>query len=170
MGGVCKAYQVIRRSCRRQGAAVEIGWQEARNRGRLLETDRICRRPREHGSAVKSTRFRTRKAVAGENVDGVVVRVGPDAEFWIIRKVCAEVILVAVVGTRGIGAGGDSNALCCLGERGVVLQLAYQPAPRQLVIQHDGIPAIRERWRASSELAQTAEARPERVDRRRPEP
>src|SRR5258708_39579182 len=170
MSGVSKAHQVIRRAHGRKGAAVEVSWQEAGNRGRLLEADRTGRRSGKHGIAVKGTCLRTGKAVAGENVDGVVVRVGPDAEFWIIREVRAEVILVAVVGTRGIGAGGDSNALCCLGERGVVLQLAYQPAPRQLVIQHDGIPAIRKRWRPSSELAQTAEASPERVDRRRPEP
>src|SRR5260370_39867826 len=167
MSGVSKAHQVIRRAHGRKGAAVEVSWQEAGNRGRLLETDRICRRPREHGSAVKGTCLRTGKALAGKNVDGVVVRVGPHAEFWIVREVRAEVILVAVVGTRGIGAGGDSDALRCLGKRSVVLQLAYQPASRQLVIQYDGIPAIRKRWRASTKLAETAETGPERADRGR---
>src|SRR5260370_9162179 len=167
MSGVSKAHQVIRRAHGRKGAAVEVSWQEAGNRGRLLETDRICRRPREHGSAVKGTCLRTGKALAGKNVDGVVVRVGPHAEFWIVREVRAEVILVAVVGTRSVGTGGDSDALRCLREGSVVLQLSYKPPPGQGVVEHDRIAAIGKGRRASTKLAETAETGPERVDRGR---
>src|SRR6266404_1573684 len=94
MGGVGKAYQVIRRACRRQGAAVEVSRQETRNRGRLLEADRTGRRSGKHGIAVKGTGLRAGKAMARENVDGVGVRVGPHAEFWIVREVRSEVILL----------------------------------------------------------------------------
>src|SRR6266849_5260981 len=169
MGGVSKAHQVIRRAHGRKGAAVEVSWQEARNRGRLLEADRSGRRSGKHGSAVKGTCLRAGKAMAGENVDGVVVRVGPHAEFWIVREVRAEVVLVAVVGTRSVGTGGDSDALRRLGEGGIVLQLGYKPPPGQVVVEHDGIAAIGKRRRASTKLAETAETGPERVDRGRPE-
>src|SRR5260370_25281755 len=167
MGGVSEAHQVIRRAHGRKGAAIEVRWQEAGNRGRLLEADRTGRRSGKHGIAVKGTCLRTSKALAGENVDGVVVRVGPHAEFWIIREVRAEVILVAVVGTCSVRTGGDSDALRCLGERGVVLQLRYQPSPGQVVVEHDGIAAIGKRGCASTKLAETAETGPERVDRGR---
>src|SRR5258706_12891930 len=169
MSGVSKAHQVIRRAHGRKGAAVEVSWQEAGNRGRLLEADRTGRRSGKHGIAVKGTCLRTGKALAGENVDGVVVRVGPHAEFWIVREVRAEVILVAVVGTGSVGTGGDGDALRCLGEGGVVLQLRYEPPPGQMVIEDHRIAAIRKRGRASAEFAETAEAGPERVDRNRTE-
>src|SRR5260370_36181832 len=98
MGGVSKAYQVIRRACWRQGAAVEIRWQKARNGGRLLKADRAGRRSGKHGSAVKGTWLRAGKAMAGEHADGGVVRVGPDVRFWVVREGRAEVVLVAAVG------------------------------------------------------------------------
>src|SRR5258708_16487284 len=167
MGGVSQDHQGIRRAHGRKGAAVEVSWQEAGNRGRLLEADRTGRRSGKHGIAVKGTCLRTGKALAGENVDGVVVRVGPHAEFWIVREVRAEVILVAVVGTCSVRTGGDSDALRCLGERGVVLQLRYKPPPGQVVVEHDGISAIGKGRRASTKLPQTAETGPEGVDRGR---
>src|SRR5882762_7889223 len=135
MRGVSKAHQVIRRARGRKGAAVEVRRQEARNRGRLREADRTGRRSGKHSIAVKGTCVRAGKATARENVDGVVVRVGPHAEFWIVREVRAEVILVAVVGTRSVGTGGDRDALRCLGEGGVVLQLRYEPPLGQMVIE-----------------------------------
>src|SRR5260370_8333583 len=165
MSGVSKAHQVIRRAHGRKGAAVEVSWQEAGNRGRVLEGGRTGRGSGKEGIAVKGTCLRTGKALAGENVDGVVVRVGPHAEFWIVREVRAEVILVAVVGTRSVRTGGDSHALRCLGEGGVVLQLRYEPPPGQVVVEHDGIAAIGKGRRASTNIAETAEADPERVDR-----
>src|SRR5258708_26495231 len=135
MGGVSEADKVIRHAHGRKGAAVEVRWQEARNRGRLLEADRTGRRSDKHGIAVKGTCLRAGKALAGENVDGVVVRVGPHAEFRIVREVRAEVILVPIAGTRSVGSGGDSDALRCLGQGGVVLQLGYEPPPGQMVIE-----------------------------------
>src|SRR5260370_9303217 len=167
MGGVSKGTEVIRRAHGRKGAAVEVSWQEAGNRGRLLEADRTGRRSGKHGIAVKGTCLRTGKALAGENVDGVVVRVGPHAEFWIVREVRAEVILVAVVGTRSVGTGGDSDALRCLGEGGVVLQLSYKPPPGQVIVEHDRIAAIAKGRRPSTKLAETAETDQQRLYRYR---
>src|ERR1700687_745883 len=56
-----------------------------------------------------------------------------------------------------------------MGERGVVLQLGYEPAPGQMVIEDDRITAVRKRRRAATELAETAKSTPKRMDRRRPE-
>src|SRR5260370_15650708 len=164
VSGLRKAHQVIRRAQGRKGAAVEVSWQEAGNRGRLLEADRTGRRSGKHGIAVKGTCLRTGKALAGENVDGVVVRVGPHAEFWIVREGRAEVILVAGVGARSVRTGGDSDALRCLGEGGVVLQLSYKPPRCQVIVEHDRIAASGKGRRASTKLAETAETGPERVD------
>src|SRR2546429_5803042 len=113
--------------------------------------------------------LRARKTVRWEHVDAVVVRVGPNSELWIVREIRAEVELVPVIETGCIGTGGNCYALRCLGERGVVLQLRYEPAPGQVVIEHDGVPAVRECRSASAKLAETAKTRPKRVDRRRPE-
>src|SRR5258708_9045252 len=56
-----------------------------------------------------------------------------------------------------------------MGECGVVLYLGYEPTPGQMVIEDDRIAAIRERRRASTELAETAKSCPKCVDRRWPE-
>src|SRR5229473_6545328 len=73
--------------CWRQRAAVEVGWQQAGNRRWLLEADRARGRSGEHRIAVEGTGLCPGKAVWREHVDGVVVRVGPYAEFWIVREV-----------------------------------------------------------------------------------
>src|SRR6266567_8960521 len=169
VGGISEAYKVIWRSCRRKSAAVEVGWQQAGNRGWLLEADRARGRSRKHRTAVEGTRLRAGKAVGREDIDAVVVRVWPDPELRIVREVRAEVELVAIVGTGCVGAGGDCYALRGLCESSVVLQLAYEPAPGQVIIENHRITTIGKRGRASTELAETAEVTPERMDCRRPE-
>src|SRR5260370_7538385 len=67
MSGVSKAHQVIRRAHGRKGAAVEVSWQEAGNRGRLLETDRICRPPRKHLTPLNATCPQTTNALPAKN-------------------------------------------------------------------------------------------------------
>src|SRR5712691_11169143 len=103
-----------------------------------------------------------------EDIDAVVVRVGPDPELRIIREVRAEVELVPVVVSGGVGGGGNCQALRRMGKGGVVLQLGHEPAPGQMVVEDDRITAVRKRRRASTELAEAAEASPERMDRHRP--
>ena len=107
MGGIGEAYIIIRRSSRRKSAAVEVGGQQTGNCRWLLEADRAGRRSGEHRIAVEGTRLGASKAVGREDVDTVVVRVGPDPELRIIREVRAEIELVPVLGTRGVGTGGD---------------------------------------------------------------
>src|SRR6266700_3361782 len=107
MGGISEAYKVIWRSCRRKSAAVEVGWQQTGNRGWLLEADRVRGRSREHRVAVKGARLCAGQAVGREDIDAVVVRIGPDAELRIVREVRAEIELVAIVGAGCVGAGGN---------------------------------------------------------------
>src|SRR6266536_2042538 len=169
VGGISKTDIVIRRARRRQRAAIEVGRQQARNCGWLLEADRARGRSRKHGTPVKGTRLRAGKAVGRKHIDAVVVRIGPDPELWIVREVRAEVELVPIVGASCVGAGGDCYALRCVGECAVVLQLADQPASGQVVVEDNGSTAIGKRWRSSPELAEIAEAGPKRMDCRRPQ-
>src|SRR5207245_3248763 len=68
-------------------------------------------------------------------VGRIVVSVRPDSELGIVRQRAVEVELVAVVAAGGIRAGRDGDALLVAGEAAVELQLADQPASRQLVVQ-----------------------------------
>src|SRR5207237_3357802 len=116
----------------------------------------------QHGLAIKRAGLRSRETL-GENVDGVVVGVRPHTILWIIWKIRAKIEFIAVVRARGVRRGGNGHTLFVLREVAVVLQLAHQPAPGKMVIQHHRVATIQ------LEFAGTAETAPNGVDGRRAE-
>src|SRR3954463_12718975 len=165
---VCRVgepHEVIRRAGRGQDRSVQVCRKEARYRWWLLKADGIRRRAGQHRGTIEGAGLRSGKALPGEDIDGVVVGVGPDAELRIVGEVRAEIELVAVIRARRVRGSRDRDALCGLGESLVELQLTDHPAVGKVIVEKNRIATIEIRGCPPAVLAESTETTPERMDR-----
>ncbi len=123
----------------------------------LREADLCRRQTAQHGSAVISAGLGAQKKVAVrvKHVEGFVVSIGPDAHLRVVieRRIGES---VTVIGSGGIGAGGNRHALEEPWSRTEDDELRKNPAVGQLVVEHNRIAVI-------VRFARAAEALPECV-------
>ena len=148
-----EVHHVVRRTSRRCGRAIEIGWKQSADRGALLEADLGGRLSRQHGAAVVGAGVGADEGVPVEHVESFVVSVGPHAHLRIVIEV-GVLERVAIKGSSSVGSCRDRDALQV--RRGGDGELAEDPALRDFVVEDDRIAVI-------IGLASTAKAGPERI-------
>ena len=122
--------------------SVHVGWQQAGDRGLLLEADNCRVIAGDHRVAIEGAGISADEVAAvQENIERHVISVGPDTQFWVIGVIAiAKRKGVAVVGAGGVAGGRDRHALRV--RKSADGKLREDPAVGYLVILHDGIAVV----------------------------
>src|SRR5205085_3459105 len=118
---------------------IQIGGQQAPNRGTLLETYLGSRLTVEHGGAVIGAGVGPYETISTEHVERFVVGIGPHAHLRIIIEV-GILERIAIEGAGRVRRGGNSHAL--QERRGGYGKLREDPPIGCLVIEDDGIAIV----------------------------
>ena len=131
--------EVVRRTHRRRGGAVDVGWQQRPRLGQVgaLLVRRVAD---EHGAPLQGADRHPGEARVVEDVVSDVVAVRPHPDLGVVREVRAVGEGVAVVGPERVRARGDRDALKRLRPRH--RELRDQPAIGQAVVLHDRIAVV----------------------------
>src|SRR5271157_4144364 len=145
MGGVPQAEQELILARRGKRGGIDIARQQSKVVGGKLEANLLGRGVAyQHFGPVVGARLgadvSAKGGVRAEVVDALEVAVGPNTPsllVWITSV--SEQILVQVVGSQGIVAGGDRDAGVV--RPGVIVQYIYrnQPAVSRLIPLYDGV-------------------------------